>query len=107
MKALTLTATGGIEHLKVQELPEPTIQERGEVLVRVQAMALNRLDLLGAGGLPGATPPFPHVVGPEGAGTVQRVGLGVPPPRAGDGLMITPAISCGRCPACEAGEHSL
>jgi NADPH:quinone reductase-like Zn-dependent oxidoreductase len=107
MKALTLTATGGIEHLKVQELPEPTIQERGEVLVRVQAMALNRLDLFVAGGLPGATPPFPHVVGSDGAGIVQQVGLGVTHLRAGDRVMINPTISCGRCPACEAGEHSL
>src|SRR4051812_33908414 len=105
MKALTLTATGGIEHLKVQELPEPTIQERGEVLVRVQAMALNRLDLFVAGGLPGATPPFPHVVGSDGAGIVQQVGLGVTHLRAGDRGMINPTISCGRCPAREAGEH--
>src|SRR3954467_501200 len=107
MKALTLTATGGIEHLKVQELPEPTIQERGEVLVRVQAMALNRLDLFVAGGLPGATPPFPHVVGSDGAGIVQQVGLGVTHLRAGDRGMINPTIPCGRCPAWEAGEPSL
>jgi NADPH:quinone reductase-like Zn-dependent oxidoreductase len=45
MKALTLVATGGIEHLRVQELPEPAIQSPDEVLVRVRAAALNRLDL--------------------------------------------------------------
>jgi NADPH:quinone reductase-like Zn-dependent oxidoreductase len=107
MKALTLTATGGIQHLKVQELPEPTIQEPGEVLVRMQAMALNRLDLFVVGGLPGAKHSFPHVIGSDGAGIVQQVGSGVTHLRPGDRVMINPTIACGRCPSCEAGEHSL
>jgi NADPH:quinone reductase-like Zn-dependent oxidoreductase len=107
MKALTLTATGGIQHLKVQELPEPTIQEPGEVLVRIQAMALNRLDLFVVGGLPGANHSFPHVVGSDGAGIVQQVGPGVAHLRPGDRVMINPTIACGRCPSCVAGEQSL
>ncbi|HEY4649442.1 MAG TPA: zinc-binding dehydrogenase [Gemmatimonadales bacterium] len=107
MKALALTETGGIEHLRVQELPEPTIREPGEVLVRIQTMALNRLDLFVVGGLPGASHGFPHVVGSDGAGIVQQVGPGVTHLRPGDRVMINPTIACGRCPSCEAGEHSL
>ncbi len=107
MKALTLSAPGGIQQLRVQELPEPALPERGEVMVRVQAMALNRLDLFVMEGLPGADYSFPHVVGSDGAGTVHQVGTGVTGLRLGDRVMINPTLSCGSCPACLAGEHSL
>jgi NADPH:quinone reductase-like Zn-dependent oxidoreductase len=107
MKALTLAATGGIEHLKVQELPEPSIQSPGDVSVRVQAAALNRLDLFVATGLPGSSLSFPHVVGSDGAGVVREVGGGVSGIRPGDRVMINPTLSCGACRACADGEDSL
>jgi NADPH:quinone reductase-like Zn-dependent oxidoreductase len=107
MQALTLTALGGIQQLQVQELPEPALPERGEVLVRVHAMALNRLDLFVMEGLPGANYSFPHVVGSDGAGTVEQVGAGVTGLHRGDRVMINPTLSCGNCPACSTGEHSL
>ena len=53
MRALTLVATGGIEHLRAQELPKPGIERPDDVLIRVHAAALNRLDLFVADGLPG------------------------------------------------------
>ena len=51
MKALTLAASGGLEQLRVQELPEPAIQSPTDVLVQVRTAALNRLDLFVAAGL--------------------------------------------------------
>ena len=107
MRALTLVAYGGLEQLRVQELPEPTIKSPNDVLVRVQAAALNRLDLLIAAGLPGANLEFPHVVGSDGAGLVERAGESVRQLRQGDRVMINPTLSCGDCPACLEGEHSL
>jgi NADPH:quinone reductase-like Zn-dependent oxidoreductase len=107
MRALTLIGTGGLEHLRVQELPEPVIQSPGDVLVRVQAAALNRLDLLVAEGLPGVTYVFPHVVGSDGAGTVQQVGESVSSIRPGDRVMVNPTLSCGECAACLNEEESL
>lgn len=107
MKALTLLGAGGIEQLKVQELPEPDIQAPNEVLVRVRTAALNRLDLFIAAGLPGANQTFPHVVGSDGAGLVHRVGAAVRQFRPGDRVMINPTLSCGECLACLAGEDSL
>ena len=77
MKALTLTAVGGPEHLRVRELPEPTIQSPDQVLVRIHAAALNRLDLFVADGLPGANYSFPHVMGSDGAGIVVELGPAV------------------------------
>jgi NADPH:quinone reductase-like Zn-dependent oxidoreductase len=106
MKALTLAATGGIEHLRVQELPQPSIESPTDVIVRVQAAALNRLDLFVASGLPGSSLSFPHVVGSDGAGVVHEVGTGVPKLRPGDRVMINPTLSCGSCPACAAEEDT-
>ena len=107
MKALTLVAAGGLQHLRVQELPEPTIQSPGQVLLQVQAIALNRLDLFVAEGLPGVHYHFPHIVGSDGAGTVREVGTGVTQVRPGDRVMVNPTLSCGQCPACLKGEESL
>src|SRR5918998_196560 len=107
MKALTLAATGGIEHLRVQELPQPSIESPTDVIVRVQAAALNRLDLFVATGLPGSSLSFPHVVGSDGAGVVHEVGTGVSKLRAGDRVMINPTLSCGACRACAVEEDTL
>jgi NADPH:quinone reductase-like Zn-dependent oxidoreductase len=107
MKALALAAVGGLEHLGVQELPEPVIRSSGEVLLRVEAFALNRLDLWVVQGLPGVNYSFPHVVGSDGAGTVLDVGGSVTGFRPGDRVMINPTLSCGKCPSCLQGEESL
>jgi NADPH:quinone reductase-like Zn-dependent oxidoreductase len=106
MKALTLTATGGLEHLKLQELPKPSITSPGEVLVRIRTGALNRIDLWVAEGLPGQGPAFPHVVGSDGAGVVEEVGAQVWQVRPGDRVMLNPGLSCGRCAACLEAEES-
>jgi NADPH:quinone reductase-like Zn-dependent oxidoreductase len=107
MKALVLTATGGLQHVQVRELPEPTIQSPDQVLLQVQAIALNRLDLFVADGLPGIRHQFPHVIGCDAAGTVQQVGTAVRQVRPGDRVMVNPTLSCGECPACLEGEESL
>jgi NADPH:quinone reductase-like Zn-dependent oxidoreductase len=107
MKALTLVATGGLEYVRVQELPEPVIQSADHVLVQVRYAALNRLDLFVIGGLPGVGPQLPHILGSDGAGVVSAVGDGVQHIHPGDRVMINPTLSCGHCPACRSGEESL
>lgn len=107
MKALTLTAVGGPEHLRVQELPEPEVKTSAEVLLRIHAVGLNRLDLWVAQGLPGVNYSLPHVVGSDGAGTVVEVGSSQSGFRPGDRVMVNPTVSCGNCPFCLQGEESL
>jgi len=107
MKALALVTTGGLEYLRVQELPDPTLQSADEVLVQVRFGALNRLDLFVAEGLPGVSYTFPHIVGSDAAGIVRQVGTGVRELAAGDRVMVNPTLSCGRCAACGVGEESL
>jgi len=107
MRALTLTGTGGLDQLELRDLPAPVIRDPGEVRVRIRCAALNRLDLFVAAGLPNFKAPFPHVVGSDGAGVVEEIGAGVTAVRPGDRVMLNPGLSCGRCPACLAGEESL
>lgn len=104
MRALVLTATGGLDHLTVTDLPTPAPPAPGWVHVRVKAAALNRLDLFVASGIPGAAPHLPHIVGADGAGVVAAVGDGVTTVKVGDEVMWNPGVSCGACDACRAGD---
>lgn len=106
MKALLLREPGGIDRLGVADVPAPELTAPDDVLVRIRAAALNRLDLFVAGGLPGA-PPFPFVPGADGAGVVAAVGPAVTAIRPGDEVIINPGLSCGRCETCLVGEQSL
>lgn len=89
------------------DLPRPAIRRPEDVLVRVRAAALNRLDLWMAGGLPNVSPTFPFVVGSDGAGEVVEVGKDVGTFGPGDRVMINPGLSCGVCPTCLRDEEPL
>ena len=107
MRALTLTGTGGLDRLVVQEVAAPGLRGDDDVLVRIRCAALNRLDLWMVGGLPNAKPVFPFVVGSDGAGEVEAVGPAAGPWRPGDRVLINPGVSCGHCAACQAGDEAL
>jgi NADPH:quinone reductase-like Zn-dependent oxidoreductase len=107
MRALTMTGLGGPEQLAVQEVPRPTLAQPDDVLVRIRAAALNRVDLFVLGGLPKAQHTFPHILGSDGAGIVEAIGAEVTGIRPGDRVMINPGIACNRCDACRAGDHPL
>ncbi len=107
MRALTLAGPGGIDALRVDEMPPPEIARGDEVRVRVAAAAINRLDLMLTSGLPGVTLSYPHIVGTDAAGLVESVGADVTTFAPGDRVMVNPGISCGRCGACLAGHQPL
>lgn len=107
MRALTLTATGSLDHLRVQDLPVPPLEAPDQVRVRIHSAALNRLDLWVIDGIPGVEYRFPRIVGSDGAGIVDEIGSEVKGFRRGDRVMINPGISCGQCEWCLAGEQPL
>jgi NADPH:quinone reductase-like Zn-dependent oxidoreductase len=107
MRALTLTEHGGIDGLRVQEVPDPPSPEPGKVQVSVRASALNRLDLFVLDGLPGVTLEFPHIVATDAAGVVAAVGREVVGFKVGDRVVVNPGISCGQCALCLADNDPL
>jgi NADPH:quinone reductase-like Zn-dependent oxidoreductase len=107
MKALAMTGFGGPDRLEFLEVPRPEITRPGQVLVRIQAAALNRIDLFVLRGLPKASYAFPHVVGSDGAGIVEEVGPEVTGIRPGDRVMLNPGVSCGQCGVCLSGDQPL
>jgi NADPH:quinone reductase-like Zn-dependent oxidoreductase len=106
MKAITFHQPGGPEVLRYEEIEDP-VPGPGQVLVRVQACALNHLDLIVRGRGPAAGLPLPHVTGADAAGIVAGLGEGVAGIETGAAVVINPALSCGACRYCRAGEQSL
>lgn len=108
MRALTISAHGGLEQLQFRDdLPAPAIAAPTDVLIRMKAAALNRLDLFMLGGLPGITITPPWVVGSDGAGVVEAVGSAVTSVRVGDHVLLNPGRSCRHCEYCTSGDSPL
>ena len=82
MRAIHASAAGGPDVLELVELPDPT-PDPDEVLVRVAAAGVNFVDTYRRSGLYYKVT-FPHVVGSEGAGTVEAVGSDVTEFAVGD-----------------------
>lgn len=106
MRAITLREHGSPDVLKLEELPMPEAGP-GQVLVRVEAVALNHLDLWVRRGLPGLRLTYPHLLGADIAGEIAAVGPGLPTLSAGARIIVNPVVSCDRCRECLSGRHNL
>lgn len=94
MKAIVITKPGGPEVLQLQEVDDPIVKE-DEVLIKVEATALNRADTLQRKGLyppPKDASPYP---GLECSGTVVSVGQRVSRWKIGDQVNVSPSWQCG------------
>lgn len=93
MRAALFHEHGPPSVLRLEELPDP-VPGPGMLRLRVQAVALNHLDLWVRRGLP--TPiSLPHVGGSDIAGTVEEVGPGVEGIPPGSRVVVDPSIGYG------------
>ncbi len=104
MRALTLVAD---RQLVVADAPPPPPPGAGEVQIRVKAVALNHIDVWGYRGMAFAKRKLPLVVGAEASGEITAVGAGVTRFKPGQKVVMYGALTCGTCPACQAGRDNL
>src|SRR5258708_6560551 len=83
MRAITITAPGGPEVLRIAEVPDPA-PAAGEVVIDIAAAGLNRADLLQRQGLYPPPPGAPQYPGMECSGRISAIGSDVAGWRIGD-----------------------
>jgi len=76
MKALLCTRYGTPDDLTIDDVPDP-VPADGEVVVRIEAAALNFFDTLIIADKYQTKPPLPFSPGAEFAGTIEALGTGV------------------------------
>lgn len=100
MKAIRIHEHGGFDKLRFEDAPDPEITAPEDVIVKLEAAALNHIDIWVRVGATGMEIPMPHILGADGAGVVVDVGSEVKSLRAGDKVCLYSFIGCGECEFC-------
>lgn len=103
MKASVLHQFGGPEVLSYEEVktPEPG---KGEVLIRVEACSINRIDSWFRSGRYKTS--LPRILGADIAGYVEKVGEGVVGFSKGEKVVVYTVLSDGTCYYCMRGKRN-
>ena len=94
-KIVRFHETGGTEVLKLEDLPlvEPG---KGEVRIKVEAIGLNRAEIMFRKGQYLETPELPSRLGYEAAGIIDAIGSDVTDLQIGDRVSTIPSFSIGQ-----------
>ncbi|HSN74589.1 MAG TPA: zinc-binding dehydrogenase [Anaerolineae bacterium] len=107
MRAIVMHQRGGPEVLTFEPaFPDPAVGP-DDVLIRVRACGLNRVDMFTRAGEQGVRPPLPHILGMEVAGDVAAVGENVRDVQLGERVLVPPSTPCGACEWCRRGAPNL
>ena len=106
MKATLFHQHGGPEVLEYTDFPTPE-PKAGDVLVKLNVAALNRVDVFVRNGWPGLKLDMPHINGADGAGEIAALGEGVSGVNIGDRVVLNPNLGCGECDSCQNGQDNL
>ncbi len=102
MRAVVFHRVGDI---RLENVPEPKIQEPTDAIVRLIASAICGTDLhMVRGTLPGMEPGT--ILGHEGVGIIEDVGKEVRNLKVGERVVIPSTIACGYCSYCRAGYYA-
>jgi NADPH:quinone reductase-like Zn-dependent oxidoreductase len=106
MQAVQFTEHGDRSVIEYGDHPEVEMGPE-EVRVRVQAGAVNHLDIWTRRGLPGLSLELPHIPGSDAAGVVEAVGERVDRFERGDRVAVSAGVHCGDCEFCRAGDPTM
>lgn len=92
----------GVGDVRLDEVPDPTIQEPTDAIVEITTSALCGTDLhFARGTMSGMVEGT--VLGHEAVGVVREVGDGVRNLRPGDRVVVPSTVGCGHCSYCRSG----
>jgi len=100
LKATIFRQPGGPEVLSYEDVPDPSPRP-GEVLVKVKACGVNRVDIWVRSGRYQSS--LPHILGTDIAGEVAEVGAGIREEVSGQRVLVYPVLSDGSCQYCLQG----
>ncbi len=103
MKAVVWRAK---EDVRVDDVPDPVIQQPTDAIVRITSTAICGSDLHLYKGLVPLGMGQGDILGHEPMGIVEEVGSDVRHIRPGDRVVVPAGISCGSCFFCRQGLHS-
>ncbi|MFZ0033425.1 MAG: alcohol dehydrogenase catalytic domain-containing protein [Sedimentisphaerales bacterium] len=105
MKAIVLS---GIRQMKIVNVPEPTVKKDNDILLKVEVVGVCGSDVhyYETGRIGSQIVEYPFVVGHECAATVKAVGRAVTRVKAGDSVVVDPAIACNNCDQCKQGRKN-
>ncbi|WP_432813319.1 alcohol dehydrogenase catalytic domain-containing protein [Pantanalinema sp. GBBB05] len=84
----------GIGDIRLDNMPEPKIQDPTDAIVRLTASAICGTDLhMIRGTFPGMKPGT--IIGHEGVGIIEEIGTNVRNLKVGDRVVIPSTIACG------------
>ncbi len=96
----------GKQDIRCDTVPDPTIEDHKDVIVKVSSCAICGSDLhLYDGFIPGME--SGDIVGHEFMGEVVETGREVKRLKVGDRVVVPFTIVCGECPQCRAGNFSV
>jgi threonine dehydrogenase-like Zn-dependent dehydrogenase len=99
MKAVVFHGVGDI---RVDNVPEPKIEQPTDAIIRLSASAICGTDLhMVRGSLPGMK--SGTILGHEGVGVIEELGRDVRNFHVGDHMVIPSTIACGYCSYCRDG----
>ncbi len=105
MRAVVLT---GIRQMELTDVPEPSIKEDGDVLLKIERVGICGSDVhyyeTGRIGL--QIVEYPFIIGHECAATVKAVGKSVTRVKVADKVAVDPAVSCHECDQCIQGREN-
>jgi L-iditol 2-dehydrogenase len=94
--------------MEMVNVPEPTIKREDDVLLKLEVVGVCGSDIhyYETGRIGSQIVEYPFVVGHECAATVKAVGSAVTSVRAGDRIVVEPAIACNNCDQCKKGRKN-
>ena len=111
MKAVAFSEQGTANVLQYTDVRKPRL-EAHEVLIKVEACAVNYLDTHARRNRPEIAEKLhrgdtPHILGSDIAGTIAEIGTAARGVAVGDRVVLAPCIPCGICSDCQHGAENL